>query len=98
MFSLVCEVKIVSDVTVWVGNAQQAKLCNNYQNIKLKLLKTNAAIWLNRMCKIKHLKPNYIHFKTNMMTPQDRKTTQNQKHFAEVPVVLLWVFLPAQHS
>jgi len=59
------------------GNAQKAKLCNNYQNTKLKLLKTNAAIWFNRMCKIKHMKPNYIHFKTNMMTPQDRKTTSH---------------------
>jgi hypothetical protein len=38
-----------------LSNAQQAKIFNNYQNTNLKLLKTNAAIWFNRMCKTKHL-------------------------------------------
>ena len=28
-----------------IVNAQQAKLNNNYKNTKLKLLKTNVAIW-----------------------------------------------------
>ena len=60
--------------TMKLSNAQQAKICNNHQNTRLKLLKTNAAIWFNRMCKIKQLKPNYIHFKTNGKTPQDIKT------------------------
>jgi len=31
--------------------AQQAKIYNNYQNTRLKLLKTNSAIWLNKICK-----------------------------------------------
>jgi len=31
--------------TVKVCNAQQAKINNIYKNTKLKLLKTNAAIW-----------------------------------------------------
>jgi len=44
--------------------AQQAKFCNTYKNTRLKLLKTNAALWFNKMCRLKHLKPNYIHFKT----------------------------------
>ena len=30
--------------------AQQAKVCNNYKNTRLKLLKTNAAIWFNKIC------------------------------------------------
>ena len=34
-------------------NTQQAKLNNNYKNTKLKILKTNAAIWFNKMCKIR---------------------------------------------
>ena len=38
-------------------NAQQAKLINDYKNTRLKLLKTNAAIWFNKMCKTKQLKP-----------------------------------------
>jgi hypothetical protein len=29
--------------------AQQAKICNTYKNIRLKFLKTNAAIWFNKM-------------------------------------------------
>lgn len=29
------------------------------------------------MCRVKHLKLNYVHFKTNSKTPQDRKTTSN---------------------
>jgi len=38
-----------------LSNAQQAKIINNYQNTRLKLLKTKAAIWFNRMCKIKQV-------------------------------------------
>ena len=56
-------------------DARQAKVCNVYKNTKLKLLKTNAVIWFSKMCKIKQLKPNYIHFRTNSKTIQDRRTT-----------------------
>lgn len=37
--------------------AQQAKLTNNYKNIKYKLLKTNRAIWCNKTCSGSHLIP-----------------------------------------
>jgi len=37
--------------TIKTVNAQQAKL-NNYKNTELKLLRTNAAIWFNKMYKI----------------------------------------------
>jgi hypothetical protein len=37
--------------------AQQAKIYN-YKNTRLKLIKTNAAIWLNKICKTKQLAPN----------------------------------------
>jgi hypothetical protein len=30
---------------VKITEAQQAKICNNYKNTELKLLKANAAIW-----------------------------------------------------
>ena len=60
--------------TMKLSNTQQAKIINNYQNTRLKLLKTNAAVWFNRMCKIKQVKPNYIHFRTNRKTRQDIKT------------------------
>jgi len=35
--------------TIQTVSAQQAKLNNNYKNTKLKLLKTNAAIWFKKM-------------------------------------------------
>jgi len=41
---------------VKIMEAQQARFCNSYKNTRLKLLRTNAAIWFNKMCKIKHLK------------------------------------------
>jgi hypothetical protein len=41
--------------TIKIIDAQQAKLQNIYKNTKLKLLKTNAAVWFNKMCRIKQL-------------------------------------------
>ena len=38
--------------TIIIIDAQQAKLRNNYKNTKLKLLKTNAVIWFDKICKI----------------------------------------------
>jgi len=58
-----------------IGNAQQARINNNCKNTKLKLLKANAAIWFNKMCRAKQLKPNYINIRINGQTPQDKKTT-----------------------
>jgi len=52
-------------ITMKFVNTQQAYLFNTYKNTRLKLLKTNAALRFNKMGRIKHLKPNYIHFKTN---------------------------------
>jgi len=34
---------------VKIIEAQRARLCNGYKNTKIKLLKTNIAIWLNKM-------------------------------------------------
>jgi hypothetical protein len=36
--------------------AQQAKIYNIYRNTKLKLLKTNTAIWFNKMCRTKQIR------------------------------------------
>jgi len=58
-------------------SAQQIKLCYSYKNTKLKLLKTNAAICFNKMCRIKPLKPNYISIKINGRKPKNKRTTTN---------------------
>jgi hypothetical protein len=39
-------------------SAQQGREINNYKNTKEKLLKTNAAIWFNKICKIDQLTPH----------------------------------------
>ena len=57
-----------------VINAQQAKLHNTFKNTKLKLLKTNAAIWFNKMCKAKQLTPKYFDIKINGNSIQARNT------------------------
>jgi len=57
-------------------NAQQAKTLNIYKNTKSKLLKTKAAIWFNKMYRLKGLKPNYISIRINGNTLRDKKTTQ----------------------
>ena len=58
-------------------NAQQRKLCTIYKNTRLNLLKTNAAIRFNEMCRIRHIKPNYINIKISGRKPQDKRTTTN---------------------
>ena len=56
---LAMDVRCVTDsvrlygATVQLVSVQQAKLNNNYKNNKLKLLKRNAAMWFDKMCKIK---------------------------------------------
>jgi len=66
--------------TITTVNAYQAKL-NSYKNTKLMLLKANAAIWFNKMCKVKQLKPNYINIKVNGQKPQDKKSAANAIRF-----------------
>jgi len=61
--------------TIRVTNVQQAKHNNNDKNTNLQLPKTSAAIWFNKLCKVKQLKPNYINIKINGQKPQDKKTT-----------------------
>jgi hypothetical protein len=55
----------------------QAKLPTIYKNTRQRLLKTNEAVWFNKMCRIIRLKPNYINIKINGRKPQDKRTTTN---------------------
>jgi len=43
--------------------------------MKLKLLKTNATMWYNKICKAKQLTPKYIHIKINGNNTQSKMTT-----------------------
>ena len=42
-----------------VERGKQAKQVNQYKNTKIKLYKSNAAIWCNKTCRIKQLIPTY---------------------------------------
>ena len=60
-----------------IVNIQQAKLSENYKNTRPHLLKTNTGMWLNNLCKVKQLKPNYINVKINGQNPQDERSVLN---------------------
>jgi hypothetical protein len=51
--------------TIKIVTPQQAKLMNIYKNTKVKLLKTNAAIWFNKICRDRHPQPHYINIRVN---------------------------------
>ena len=55
-------------------DAKQALETRLYTNTKRKLLKTNAAIWFNKKCKEKQIKPKYINIKSKNNSTQDKKT------------------------
>jgi hypothetical protein len=50
--------------------AKQAKQTYKYKNIKIKLYKNNAAIWYNKICRMKQITPGYISIKVNGNNPQ----------------------------
>ena len=62
-------------------NAQQAKPYNIYKNTKLKLLKSNAAILFNKICRDRQLQPRYINIKIKGGKQQDTKTAANAIRF-----------------
>jgi hypothetical protein len=64
-FSLHVCIEMHGQHNIKFSNAQQAKQIHRYKNIKLKLYKTNAAIWYNKTCRHKQLTPNYISIKIN---------------------------------
>jgi len=61
-------------------NAQQAKPYNIYKNTKLKLLKTNATIWFNKICRDRQLQPRYINIKIKGRKQQDTKRAANEEY------------------
>ena len=77
-------------------NAKQAKLYNNFKNTKCKLLRTNAAIWFNKMYKIKQVKTGYIHIKINGRRQQDKKTT-NQAIRYRINQEIKFLYRKKQH-
>jgi hypothetical protein len=55
-------------------NAQQAKIINNFKNLKEKVLRDNAAMWFNKTCRARQLTPKYINIKVNGHSRQSENT------------------------
>jgi hypothetical protein len=53
---------------------QQANPTTQFMNTKIRLLKANAAIWFNKVCRSKHLTPNYINIKVSGNNKQGNLT------------------------
>jgi hypothetical protein len=54
---------------------RQAKLLNIYKNTKHKLLKANAAIWFNTICRTRQLKSHYINIRISGHNRRSQLTT-----------------------
>jgi len=64
---------------IGIIGAQQAKIFN-YKNTRLKLLKTNADTWFNKICKTKQLTPKYFSFEINGNNIQNNVHKTSVKH------------------
>jgi hypothetical protein len=74
-----------------IVETQQARIYNSYKNTKLKLLKTNAVIWHNKICKTKQLMPKYIHIKINRNNTHSKNTkTAATKYRLNLEIKLLY--------
>jgi len=62
-------------------DAKQTKDIYNYKNTKRKLYRTNAAIWYNKTCRHKHLKPTYVNIRIKGKNPQNQKTLRTAKQY-----------------
>jgi hypothetical protein len=54
--------------------AQQAKTISSFKHAKLKLLKTNAVIWFNKICRINQLTRKYVTIKIKGNRQQNKNT------------------------
>ena len=78
---------------VKIVEAQQARFCDSCKNNKLKLLKTNTAIWINKMCKIKHLTPNYINVKIKGNKSKNKKESTAEQCNIHTPTRTLLIYV-----
>ena len=53
-----------------ICDAQQAKQVHQFKNTKIKLYKSNAAIWYNKTYWIKQLIPTYVNMRVNGNNPR----------------------------
>jgi len=59
---------------VKICDAEQAEQVHQYKNTKIKLDKSNAAIWCNKTCRIKQLIPTYVNIRVSGKNPRCQRT------------------------
>ena len=57
-----------------IYDAKQTKQVYQYKNTKIKLYKSNAAIWYNKTCRIKQIIPTYVNIRANGNNPRCQRT------------------------
>jgi hypothetical protein len=57
-----------------ICSAKQERRIFQSKKVKIKLYKNNAAIWYNKICRIKQLTPNYINIRVNSNNTRSQKT------------------------
>jgi hypothetical protein len=62
------------------ANVQVAKTTYCYKNTKENLLKTDAAIWFSKICKMNQLKPKYVNIKVNGNNRHSVNTKKKGSH------------------
>jgi hypothetical protein len=63
---------------LFIPTNAQAKSVNSYKNSKLKLLKTSAAVWFNKIYRTKQICPKYIQIKIKANSQQNKHQTSGQ--------------------
>jgi len=57
-----------------IPDPQQAKMINNFKNIKQKLLKTSVGIWFSKICRVNQLTPKHTQIKLKHNDKQIKNT------------------------
>ena len=69
---------------VKICTAKQAKDIHRYKTTKIKLCRTNAAIWFNKTRRVKQLTPNYINIKVKSNNIRAERTKES---FTNLPTI-----------
>jgi hypothetical protein len=54
-------------------DSKKARIINHYKNMNEKLFKTNAKMCFNKMCRLNHLTPKYMHIKCDANNIQNTR-------------------------
>jgi len=59
---------------IQICGAKEAMQVHQYKNTKIKLYKSNAAIWYNKTSRIKQLIPTYVNIRVNVNNIRCQRT------------------------